>query len=170
MNLNPPSPSTTIPTTGLYFYSMNSKGDRDYRRIAFSLSDTIPPPPFDHGPLPPSASASQLSSTGVGGAGNMRHISEPTMFFFDEELVKERVIRENCAPVHSIGRGGAGNMVSTGSLLGTGRNYTSVKPQRLAPGLVQPDPLDLQEDGKLVLECSATRAWNWLRRCFDAVH
>ncbi|CUS15632.1 unnamed protein product [Tuber aestivum] len=154
------SQSTTVPSTGLYVQTVSRKGVSNYRRITFSLTASSPPSTLPPTPLSPSP---QFFSTGIGGAGNIRHKSERAIFFFDEELEKEKVIRENRAPVYSIGRGGAGNIVSTESLPKTGSNGASVD-SMLSVSSIQPEAaVDGAEEGKVVLKSGADRAWNRVR-------
>ncbi|PWW74735.1 hypothetical protein C7212DRAFT_283333 [Tuber magnatum] len=159
------SQSTTVPSTGLYVQTVTRKGVSNYRRITFSLASPNPMPtlsPYSPSP-PPSSPSPQFFSTGIGGAGNIRHKSERAIFFFDEELEKEKVIRENRAPVYSIGRGGAGNIISTESLPKTGSNGVSVD-SMLSVSSIQPETVvDGPEEGKAVLKSGADRAWNRVR-------
>ena len=60
-----------------------------------SLASTAQPNPF---------------TLGRGGAGNVHHNSERTIFSFDEELQREMRQKEAMAPVYHVGRGGAGNV------------------------------------------------------------
>ncbi|GAI97699.1 unnamed protein product [marine sediment metagenome] len=56
--------------------------------------------------------AKRVMPSGRGGAGNMyrpKDHEEPSIFQFDEELVKRR---ESAAPMYHIGRGGAANWVT----------------------------------------------------------
>ncbi|KAG0137837.1 hypothetical protein HOY82DRAFT_575761 [Tuber indicum] len=162
------SQSTTVPGTGLYVHTITRKGASNYRRITFSLTTTTPPPsslpPYSPPSPSPSSSSSQFFSTGVGGAGNMRHKSERAIFFFDEELEREKVIRENRAPVYSIGRGGAGNIVSAESPMRTGSDY-SMDSLLSAKSSIQPEivAVEAPEEGKAVLKSGADRAWNRVR-------
>ncbi|RPA98521.1 hypothetical protein L873DRAFT_1635519, partial [Choiromyces venosus 120613-1] len=166
------SQSTTMPSTGLYFHTMNRKGISNYRRITFSLTTTPPPSslsPYSSSSSPPSSSSSQFFSTGIGGAGNIRHKTERAIFFFDEELEKENVIRENRAPVYSIGRGGAGNMVSTETLPSTegawynpgpGSNCASSESLLSTKSSIQLETVaDVPEEEKTASKSGADRAW-----------
>ncbi|KAL7271038.1 hypothetical protein RUND412_006233 [Rhizina undulata] len=62
--------------------------------------------------LPP---VSNFYFNGRGGIGNVKCRGERAMFSFDEELERDRIFHEHQAPVYSIGRGGAGNIVPTES-------------------------------------------------------
>ncbi|KAG0636728.1 hypothetical protein HOY80DRAFT_976243 [Tuber brumale] len=94
----------------------------------------------------------------------MRHKSERAIFFFDEELEREKVIRENRAPVYSIGRGGAGNIVSAESPMRTGSDYSMVDSLLSAKSSIQPETVvEAPEEGKAVLKSGADRAWNRVR-------
>ncbi|PUU81416.1 hypothetical protein B9Z19DRAFT_610499 [Tuber borchii] len=158
------SQGIAMPSTELYFHTMSRKGGSNYRRITFSLTNTTPPSSLHPDSPSPSPASSQFFSTGIGGAGNIRHKSERAIFFFDEELEKERVIRENRAPVYSIGRGGAGNMVSTESLPRTGPNCASVESLLSEEGSIQSETeTKVPEEGKVVLKSGADRAWDRVR-------
>jgi len=65
-------------------------------------------------PQPPNTIPQQPNRNffgGRGGAGNVHSSAERTIFSFDEELERDRLFHEHHAPVYSVGRGGAGNMV-----------------------------------------------------------
>jgi hypothetical protein len=64
---------------------------------------------------------------GRGGAGNVHAPSERTIFSFDEELERDRLFHEHHAPVYSVGRGGAGNIVPADSI--STRSHYSVSPR-----------------------------------------
>jgi len=48
---------------------------------------------------------------GRGGVGNAHSASERAMFSFDEELQRDKLRRDSIAPMYTVGRGGAGNIV-----------------------------------------------------------
>ncbi|RVD83807.1 uncharacterized protein DFL_005581 [Arthrobotrys flagrans] len=48
---------------------------------------------------------------GRGGVGNAHAASERAMFSFDEELQRDKLRRDSIAPMYTVGRGGAGNIV-----------------------------------------------------------
>jgi Protein of unknown function (DUF3602) len=52
-------------------------------------------------------------TSGRGGAGNLHHASERTIFSFDEELEREMRQTQDLAPICYVGRGGAGNKAFT---------------------------------------------------------
>ena len=90
-----------------------------------------------HGPTATSrASVTSLESTGPrgyrsgrGGAGNVHYTidAERMMFSFDEELERQMQQERDIAPVYHIGRGGHGNIASSGSNLWS---YPSVDKSR----------------------------------------
>jgi len=62
----------------------------------------------------PSPPSNGYFTSGRGGAGNVHREKERAIFSFDEELAQQERLREHSAPVYHIGRGGAGNLVSSG--------------------------------------------------------
>ncbi|EWC48852.1 hypothetical protein DRE_00157 [Drechslerella stenobrocha 248] len=48
---------------------------------------------------------------GRGGVGNAHGASERAIFSFDEELQRDKLRRDSIAPMYTVGRGGAGNIV-----------------------------------------------------------
>jgi hypothetical protein len=66
---------------------------------------------------------------GRGGAGNVHAPSERTIFSFDEELERDRLLHEHHAPVYSVGRGGAGNIVPADSISTRSHYSTSGSPR-----------------------------------------
>lgn len=95
-----PSP---LHTAGRY-YTSGRGGVGNYHQ----LTAPLPAPPTT---LPTPQSQPQRFFGGRGGAGNVRPTSERTIFSFDEELERDRLLHEHHAPVYSVGRGGAGNIV-----------------------------------------------------------
>jgi len=82
----------------------------DPKSLTSGASASSPP---SHTSLPPSRSY----ASGRGGLGNLHaHAPERPMFSFDEELDRQRRMMEHQAPVYHIGRGGAGNLGSEGSI------------------------------------------------------
>jgi len=65
----------------------------------------------------PLHTAGRYYTSGRGGVGNYHRLTAPlpaserTIFSFDEELERDRLFHEHHAPVYSVGRGGAGNIV-----------------------------------------------------------
>lgn len=84
-----------------------------------TVPKNLPNPPTSI--LAPSMTNTSTSSNtkfyaGRGGAGNARTHSERAVFSFDEELERDRMLHEHHAPVYSVGRGGAGNMVAADNI------------------------------------------------------
>lgn len=96
-----PSP---LHTAGRY-YTSGRGGVGNYHRL---VAAPLPAPPTT---LSTSQPQPQRFFGGRGGAGNVRPTSERTIFSFDEELERDRMLHEHHAPVYSVGRGGAGNIV-----------------------------------------------------------
>ncbi|TVY78398.1 hypothetical protein LSUE1_G008916 [Lachnellula suecica] len=71
--------------------------------------------------------SSSKFSSGRGGAGNIHHSSERPIFSFDEELerqsTRERKMKEGA--VWHVGRGGAGNWISTSATQSSSRKDSS---------------------------------------------
>lgn len=63
--------------------------------------------------------------SGRGGAGNLHHNSERTMFSFDEELQRDMRQQQAMAPVYHVGRGGAGNMAQMNNSLSRKNSETA---------------------------------------------
>jgi len=109
-NLSVVEPHPSVVKSGAYIGSgIGGAGNiRRYDSTALSSG------PDATGPASALASISRPSqkrvvASGRGGAGNMfRPTEEPSIFQFDEELVKRR---ESAAPMYHIGRGGAANYV-----------------------------------------------------------
>jgi hypothetical protein len=74
-----------------------------------TLKETVLPQPPNT--INPQQQPQRSFFGGRGGAGNVHAPGERTMFSFDEELERDRLFHEHHAPVYSVGRGGAGNMV-----------------------------------------------------------
>jgi hypothetical protein len=110
--------STPIYTAGRY-YPSGRGGAGNYHRLA---ADTLPTPPTAL-PAPSSASCASRYFAGCGGAGNVRDSSERAVFSFDEELERDRLFHSH-APVYSVGRGGAGNIVPSDTIA-TRSHYTT---------------------------------------------
>ena len=98
-------PSPSLPPTRLYHAGRGGAGN--YHRLPTSTT-TLPQPPTS---TIPSYSASHNFFSGRGGSGNVHSPSERTIFSFDEELERDRIMADHQAPVYSVGRGGAGNIV-----------------------------------------------------------
>jgi len=109
-NLSVVEPHPSVVKSGAYIGSgIGGAGNiRRYDSTALSSG------PDATGPASALASISRPSqkrvvASGRGGAGNMfRPTEEPSIFQFDEELVKRR---ESAAPMYHIGRGGAANFI-----------------------------------------------------------
>lgn len=98
-----PSPLHTVGR----LYHAGRGGAGNYHRLATA---PLPPPPTTIVATP-----STRFFGGRGGAGNAHLFGERAMFSFDEELEHDRLLQENHAPVYSVGRGGAGNIVASSS-------------------------------------------------------
>lgn len=85
-------------------YQSGRGGAGNYHRLAAA---PLPPPPTTI-----TAQPSTRFFSGRGGTGNAHLFGERAMFSFDEELERDRLMQEKHAPVFSVGRGGAGNIVA----------------------------------------------------------
>ena len=101
---------TPVHTVGAYYHAGRG-GAGNYYRLQSAPTALSQPPTV----IP--VSQPQRFYGGRGGAGNVRSGTERAIFSFDEELERDRIFQEHQAPVYSVGRGGAGNIVpsATGS-------------------------------------------------------
>jgi hypothetical protein len=91
------------------YYHAGRGGAGNYRRLSSGSLSSSPPTTS----MP--SSTSTIFFGGRGGVGNAKPKTERAMFSFDEELERDRLFHQHHAPVYSIGRGGAGNVVPHGA-------------------------------------------------------
>jgi hypothetical protein len=104
------------------FYSAGRGGAGNYHLLSSTPSSPLPPTVISQ----PSSNTKHAKSyyfNGRGGVGNLHYSGEREIFSFDEELERDRLFHQHHAPVYSIGRGGAGNIVPSDEIA-TRSHYT----------------------------------------------
>ncbi|KAJ6257308.1 hypothetical protein Dda_8197 [Drechslerella dactyloides] len=97
--------STYEPAPHTAYYHTGIGGAGNYRRLTATEVSTPRPTPSNIKPQP------RPFYGGRGGIGNAHMASERAIFSFDEELQRDRLRHERIAPMYTVGRGGAGNIV-----------------------------------------------------------
>ncbi|KAK6359011.1 hypothetical protein TWF696_000183 [Orbilia brochopaga] len=97
--------STYEPAPHTAYYHTGIGGAGNYRRLTATEIAAPRPTPSNVKPQP------RPFYGGRGGIGNAHLASERAIFSFDEELQRDRLRRETIAPMYTVGRGGAGNIV-----------------------------------------------------------
>jgi len=97
--------STYEPAPHTAYYHTGIGGAGNYRRL--TSAELAAPKTKSHDVKP----QSRPFYGGRGGVGNAHTASERAMFSFDEELQRDKLRRDTIAPMYTVGRGGAGNIV-----------------------------------------------------------